>query len=117
MDVEAGFDPDQDALDACWAAKERSWRLRAEWEGLGSPATELGGSTGKVLTEHPLLRAMRQAEAHEAAQRDVVRRKYRGPDPRVVLGGPISSQQARERAARTRGEPPRITLAKRDGAS
>jgi hypothetical protein len=27
-------------------------------EELGSPATALGGSTGKTLVEHPLLRAM-----------------------------------------------------------
>jgi hypothetical protein len=60
---------------------------------------------------------MRQAEAHEATQRELVRKKYRGPDPRMVLGGSTSAQQARERTARLRSEPPRITIAKDDGAS
>jgi hypothetical protein len=83
--------------------------------GAGFAGDRVGRVDGEVLAEHPLLRAMRQAEAHEAAQREVVRRKFRGPDPRVVLGGPISSQRARERAQMP--EPPRITLAKRDEAS
>jgi hypothetical protein len=108
--VGADFDPDEDAYAAYLVAKERSEKLRAEWAALGSPATEMGGSTGKVLTEHPLLRAMRMAEAHEAKQREVVRRKYRGPDPRVVLGGP------RSRVARLKGEPPRIMLHQCDEA-
>jgi hypothetical protein len=107
------FDPEEDALDAYWAARERSRKLRAEWEVLGSPATALGGSTGKVLTEHPLLSAMRMAEGHEAKLREVVRRKYRGPDPRVVLGGlPVSSQRTWLRAAAQNGE--EVDLARRD---
>jgi hypothetical protein len=72
----------------------------------------MGGSTGKTMVEHPLSRAMRMAEAHEAKQREVVWRKYRGPDPRVVLGG-----GPRSRVARLKGEPPRIMLHRRDEAS
>lgn len=82
--------------------------MRAEWEELGSPATELGGSTGRTLVEHPLLRAMRQAEGHEAKQREHLRRRHRGLDPSAVLG---LSSSARLRAELNRGgEPPRVTL-------
>jgi hypothetical protein len=103
------FDPVDDAVVAYSEAKERSRRLRAEWASLGSPATALGGSTGKVPVAHPLLTAMRVAEAHEAQQRELLRRRYRGPEPRAVLGGPLRAQRARDRA-RSDAEPPRVTL-------
>jgi hypothetical protein len=93
------FDADGDALIT--SARRRSAAAsRAELEALGSPATELGGSTRKVLTEHPLLRAMRQAEQHGARQRGLVRRRYRGPEPKAVLGGVPMARSARLKASR-----------------
>jgi hypothetical protein len=98
--TDGSLDPREDALLAYAEAKERSGKLRAEWEQLGSPATSVGGSTGKVLTEHPLLRAMRMAEAHEARQRELLRQRHRGPEPRAVLGiRPARSQLVRDAAA------------------
>jgi hypothetical protein len=101
-----GFDPDVDAFAAYRVAKERSEKLRVDWESLGSPATEMGGSTGKTLVEHPLLRAMRMSEQHEMRLREVVRKKFRGPDPRAVLGLPSSQRAARNGAP----EPPRFVM-------
>jgi len=45
---------------------------------------------GRVMVAHPLLAAMKQAEQHEAALREVVRRRYRGPEPSAVLGMQLS---------------------------
>ena len=42
------------------------------------------------MVAHPLLAAMKQAEQHEAALREVVRRRYRGPEPSAVLGMQLS---------------------------
>ena len=100
-------DPHGDALISYCEARDRSRKLRAEWEELGSPATAMGGSTGKVLVEHPLLRAMRMAEAHESKLREVLKRRHPGPTPSGVLGIGLSAS-ARLRAVNSKEEPPRI---------
>ena len=102
-------DPHGDALISYCEARDRSRKLRAEWEELGSPATAMGGSTGKVLVEHPLLRAMRMAEAHESKLREVLKRRHPGPTPSGVLGIGLSAS-ARLRAVNSKEEPPRIRL-------
>ena len=102
-------DPHGDALISYCEARDRSRKLRAEWEALGSPATAMGGSTGKVLVEHPLLRAMRMAEAPESKLREVLKRRHPGPSPSGVLGIGLSAS-ARLRSVNSKEEPPRIRL-------
>ena len=109
MAADDPVDPHGDSLVSYCGARDRSRRLRAEWEELGSPATAMGGSTGKVLVEHPLLRAMRMAEAHESKLREVLKRRHPGPSPSGVLGVGLSAS-ARLRAVNAKEEPPRIRL-------
>lgn len=46
------------------AALERESALRKHWESEGRPLTAEGGATGRAPVTHPLLREIREAEAH-----------------------------------------------------
>jgi hypothetical protein len=96
-------DPHGVALINYWEARDRSRRLRLEWEELASPATAIGGSTGKSG-----LGAMRMAEAHDSKLRDVLKRRHPGPSPNGVLGIGLSAS-ARLGALNAKEEP-RVTL-------
>jgi hypothetical protein len=96
------FNPEDDALEAYAVASDRARHIRAQWRELGEPVVALGGSTGRVPVEHPLLRAMKEAEMLESRLLDVVRRRHRGPSPSAVLGIP-KSRSARLRAVAKNG--------------
>ena len=76
-------------------------KVREEWIADGSPATTLGGVTGKLLVVHPMVKAQQEvAEVAARLWRDLV---Y--PPRRGQVGRPRGSASAPDRAA-----PPRVRL-------
>lgn len=79
---------DHEGIDAIEDAKLRYAkqcdivdRLRKEWEEMGSPMTTKGGSTGKQVIVHPLVREIQDAEtlADRFLQRVVEKRPIGRP--------------------------------------
>jgi hypothetical protein len=51
------------------------------------------------VQEHPLMKMMRELEAHESKLRELVAKRHRGPDPSAVLKASVpKSRGARLRA-------------------
>lgn len=81
-------------------------KLRDEWIADGAPATTLGGVTGKLLAEHPILRSIGAAEALA----DKLWTSLVYPPRRGQVGRPRGSTSAPDRAAG--GPPPAIRRVK-----
>lgn len=77
-------------------------KVREEWIADGSPATTLGGVTGKLLVVHPMVKAQQEvAEVANRLWRDLI---Y--PPRRGQVGRPRGSASAPDRAA----APPRLQM-------
>ena len=65
-------------------AMERLGAIRREWHGEGEPLLSVG-STGQPV-EHPLVKMLRETEAHVKQLRADLRARHRGPVPSAVPG-------------------------------
>lgn len=82
-------------------------KLREEWIADGSPATTLGGVTGKLIVEHPMIRSIRAASEHSAK----LWQELIYPPRRGQVGRPKGSTSAPDRAA-----PPKLRMFEGGGA-
>lgn len=79
-----------------------------EWTAMGQPATERGGTTGKVVVEHPLIAAIAKASAAAAKLSEQL--GLTGAPKRSGAGRPTGAVSAPDRKAQ-QGKP-KLTLAK-----
>lgn len=86
---------DAEAREAYEAAVEQARYLRGEWEKLGKPALT-SGSRGQAA-QHPLLRAIHDAEMLAMRLRGDLRKRHRGPDPSAVVT-PLDDHRIRRKS-------------------
>jgi len=77
-------------------------KLREEWVADGSPATTLGGVTGKLIVEHPMIRSIRAASEHSAK----LWQELVYPPRRGQVGRPKGATSSPDRAA----SPPKLKM-------
>ncbi len=95
-----------DMIERYATAVEIERGLYDDWTALGQPATELGGTTGHVLVEHPLIPAIAKASAAAAKLSEQL--GLTG-NARKSVGRQIGTLRAPDRVAA--GQRPRLRLA------
>lgn len=104
---ETTTDPERhrDAIARYVAAVDATDRIRKAWSDAGFPVIGSGGATGRADVAHPVLRALREHEAHTQRLADDLGLL---PAKNKQVGRPAGAVSAADR----RAEPPKFTRLK-----